>query len=131
MTDDKRETAERPALKRETVQAAGETGRLSETDEARSYIAGFLELEYLDDLAAVLQAAEQITGASWAVVVTSEGAEIKNLEEEQLMDDSADEASGDDDEDGESGDVEETETSDDAEESDAEESDAEDSDEEE
>jgi hypothetical protein len=125
MTDDKRETAERPALKRETVQSAGETGRLSETDEARSYIAGFLELEYLDDLAAVLQAAEQITGASWAVVVTSEGAEIKNLDEEQLMDVSVEEVSGDDDDDGESGDVEETDTSDDAEESDEEESDEE------
>lgn len=84
MSDDKRETAERPAIEPKKMKSSLETGRLSDLDQARGYIAGFLEFDYLDDLAAVLQAAEQITGGTWAVVVTSEGAEIKNLDTEEM-----------------------------------------------
>ncbi|MGM0556471.1 MAG: hypothetical protein ACQEVA_08860 [Myxococcota bacterium] len=94
MSDEKRETAEHPAVKpADGDQSARETGLLSHEDEARGYIAGFLELEYLDDLAAVLQAAEQITGRSWSVVVTSEGAQIKAVDSDDS--DAEEEASAD------------------------------------
>jgi hypothetical protein len=85
MTDEKRETAEHPSVKKtaEDDEAVRETGRLSHDDEARGYIAGFLELDYLDDLAAVLQAAEQITGRGWSVVVTSDGAQIKAFDDDE------------------------------------------------
>lgn len=79
MTDEKRETAERPKITESQAQAARETGHISHEDEARGYIARFLELDYLDDLAAVLQAAEQLTSRKWSVVITAEGAQINAL----------------------------------------------------